>query len=304
MSAKKLLKAKKPSEGDKAIKAKRTGYRFKTEGNPKLHKKDGDLNAKGKELYYKKPTAKEIQEFKRDKDGNYASDIKQIYHERRSDRKHSDDNLTKKYAKGGSIYDLKKVKSHNEFLNLIKELEGKIRLVSNENYKDNDSPYSKEYVSDGDVINVKIEKHTEKGKPTYYTWKWSEQYGKGGGVKQNPAQSESYSPKKDKKEKAKPVGKRFTNELAEKLGKSKNATPTKKEVEEYLGNGVYDEKRKDKSDVSLTKKYEEGGEAKDIEMSVEEMKVILGREPKYPNDFINGKKYKKCFLRPYYKLVD
>jgi hypothetical protein len=225
MSAKKLLKAKKPSEGDKAIKAKRTGYRFKTEGNPKLHKKDGDLNAKGKELYYKKPTAKEIQEFKRDKDGNYASDIKQIYHERRSDRKHSDDNLTKKY-------------------------------------------------------------------------------GKGGGVKQNPAQSESYSPKKDKKEKAKPVGKRFTNELAEKLGKSKNATPTKKEVEEYLGNGVYDEKRKDKSDVSLTKKYEEGGEAKEIEMSVEEMKVILGREPKYPNDFINGKKYQKCFLRPYYKLVD
>jgi hypothetical protein len=225
MSAKKLLKAKKSTEADKAIKAKRTGYRFKTEGNPKLHKKDGDLNAKGKELYYKKPTAKEVEEFKRDKDGNYASDVKQIYHERRADRKHSDDNLVKKFKTGGK-------------------------------------------------------------------------------VKQGAAQSESYSPKKDKKEKAKPVGKRFTNELAEELGKSKNATPTKKEVEEYLGNGVYDEKRKDKSDVSLTKKYEEGGEAKDIEMSVEEMKVILGREPKYPNDFINGKKYQKCFLRPYYKLID
>lgn len=225
MSAKKLLKAKKPSEGDKAIKAKRTGYRFKTEGNPKLHKKDGDLNAMGKKLYYKKPTPKEIEEFKRDKDGNYASDVKQIYHERRSDRKHSDDNLVKKFKTGGN-------------------------------------------------------------------------------VKQGAAQSESYSPKKDKKEKAKPVGKRFTNELAEELGKSKNATPTKKEVEEYLGNGVYDEKRKDKSDVSLTKKYEEGGETKEIEMSVEEMKVILGREPKYPNDFINGKKYQKCFLRPYYRLID
>lgn len=225
MSAKKLLKPKKSTDADKAIKAKRTGYRFKTEGNPKLHKKDGDLNAKGKELYYKKPTAKEVEEFKRDKDGNFADDVKQIYHERRADRKHSDDNLVKKFKTGG-------------------------------------------------------------------------------GVKQNAAQSESYTPKKDKKEKAKPVGKRFTNELAEELGKSKNATPTKKEVEEYLGNGVYDEKRKDKSDVSLTKKYENGGETKEIEMSVEEMKVILGREPKYPNDFINGKKYQKCFLRPYYKLID
>jgi hypothetical protein len=37
-------------------------------------------------------------------------------------------------------------------------------------------------------------------------------------------------------------------------------------------------------------------------LSIEEMTTALGREPKYPYDFINGKKYIKCFLRPYYAL--
>jgi hypothetical protein len=46
------------------------------------------------------------------------------------------------------------------------------------------------------------------------------------------------------------------------------------------------------------------GEKKTVEISVEEMKSTLGREPRYPSDFINGKKYVKCFLRPYYRLDD
>jgi len=220
----KLKKAQKPSSKDKDIKAKRTGYRFKTEGNPKLHKKDGDLNAKGESLYYKKPSKQEVEKFKRNEDGSYDDKTKQVYHERRADRKHSDDNLKKKFKGGGK-------------------------------------------------------------------------------VKQNPPQSESYSAKDDKGEKAKPVGKRYTDKLAEKLHKSPNATPTIKDTEKYLGNGVYDEKRKDKSDVSLTKKLEDGGEASK-EISCEEMKTILGRDPKWPTDFVNGKKYEKCFLRAYYKCVD
>lgn len=227
MATKKLKKATKATSADKAVKAKRTGYRFKTEGNPKLHKKDGSLNEKGKNLYYKKPTAEEIEKYKK-KHGEYpdAKGEKQVYHERRADRKHSDDNLTKKFKKGGK-------------------------------------------------------------------------------VKQGAPQSESYSAKADKKEKSKPVGKRFTNELAEELGKSPNATPTKKEVEEYLGNGVYDEKRKDKSDKSLSKRFEEGGEAVVIvvEKSVDEMTAELGRAPKYPYDFIDGIKYEKCFLRPFYRKI-
>lgn len=220
--ATKLKKPKKASKADKAVKAKRTGYRFKTEGNPNLEKKDGTLNAKGKKLYFKKPSKEEIEKYKK-KHGEYPDDVKQIYHERRADRTHSDDNLTKKFKKGGK-------------------------------------------------------------------------------VKQGAPQSDSYSPKRDKKEKAKPVGMRYTDKLAKKLGKSPNADPTKKDIEKYLGEGVYDEKRKDKSDKSLTKKFEDGGDIDiPVEKSVEEMKIELGREPKYPHDYINGVKYTKCFLRPFYR---
>jgi hypothetical protein len=125
----------------------------------------------------------------------------------------------------------------------------------------------------------------------------------GGGVKQNPPQSKSYTKRNDiQAGKAKPVGKRYTDKLAKKLGKSPNADPTQKDINKYLGKGVYDEKRKDKSDISLKKKFEDGGAT--VEISVEEMKSTLGREPRYPSDFINGKKYVKCFLRPYYRLAD
>ena len=101
MATKKTKKVTKTTDKDKHQKAKPTGYRFKTEGNPKLEKKDGTLNKKGKELYYKRPTKEEVDKFKKNPDGSYDSDVKQIYHERRADRKHSDDNLKKKFEEGG-----------------------------------------------------------------------------------------------------------------------------------------------------------------------------------------------------------
>ena len=64
---------------------------------------------------------------------------------------------------------------------------------------------------------------------------------------------------------------------------------------------IYHESRdnKDHADDNLKKKFEEGGE---VVMTIEDMRIALGREPKYPYDFISGKKYTKCFLKPYYKL--
>ena len=227
--AKKKSSKSKASELDKDRKAKPTGLRFKTKDVKALHKKDGDLNKKGKDLYFKRPekvlTKEEIAKYKRKPDGSFESETKQIYLERRDNRKHSDDNLKKKFKKGGK-------------------------------------------------------------------------------VKQGDAQSTTYTKKKDKDVKAKPVGKRFTDKLAKKLHKSPNATPTNKDVEKHLGAGVYDEKRIDKSDKSLTKKFEGGGETKPVEISMDEMTVALGREPKYPTDYIDGKKYEKCFLRPFYRYVD
>ena len=58
----------------------------------------------------------------------------------------------------------------------------------------------------------------------------------------------------DKTVKAKPVGYRYTDKLAKKLGVSVNAKPTKAHIEKYLGNGVYKEVRANRSDKSLRKK--------------------------------------------------
>lgn len=58
----------------------------------------------------------------------------------------------------------------------------------------------------------------------------------------------------DKDYKAKPVGYRYTDKLAKKLGVSVNATPTKAHIEKYLGDGVYKEVRANRSDKSLRKK--------------------------------------------------
>jgi hypothetical protein len=96
-----MAKKKKASAKDKAVKAKPTGYRFKTDGIDALTKKDGTLNKKGKKLRFKRPLKSEIEKFKKDSDGNYPDDVKQIYHESRDDKKHSDDNLKKKFEHGG-----------------------------------------------------------------------------------------------------------------------------------------------------------------------------------------------------------
>ena len=88
---------------DKQTKAKPTGYRFKTDGIDALTKKDGTLNKKGKKLRFKRPLKSEIEKFKKDSDGNYPDDVKQIYHESRDSKDHSDDNLKKKYEEGGEV---------------------------------------------------------------------------------------------------------------------------------------------------------------------------------------------------------
>jgi hypothetical protein len=99
-------KPKKPSQKDKDKKAKPTGYRYKTKGVDGLSNQDGKLNKKGKKLRFKRPTKIEVEKFKKNPDGSYPDETKQIYHEKRQDRKHSDDNLTKKYDDGGNVTEL------------------------------------------------------------------------------------------------------------------------------------------------------------------------------------------------------
>ena len=108
---KKKSKIAKPSMEDLARKAKRTGYRFKTDH---LKKKNGELNELGKSLRYKKPTADEIAKYKM-QDGEYPNKKIQVYNEKRNDRKHSDDNLKKKFEEGGQADGLPEMISITEF---------------------------------------------------------------------------------------------------------------------------------------------------------------------------------------------
>lgn len=97
VAGKKKSKIAKPTDEDLARKAKVTGFRFKTD---QLKKKNGELSELGKKLKYKRPTAAEVDKYKR-VDGEYPNKKLQVYDERRNDRKHSDDNLRKKFEEGG-----------------------------------------------------------------------------------------------------------------------------------------------------------------------------------------------------------
>jgi hypothetical protein len=86
---------------------------------------------------------------------------------------------------------------------------------------------------------------------------------------QNAPQSSVYKKANDKKVEAKPVGYRWTDAGAKRLGKSATSKPTNADVEKYSGKTfkfkgedtryLYSEKRIDKSDVSKSAKLEEGG---------------------------------------------
>jgi len=54
----------------------------------------------------------------------------------------------------------------------------------------------------------------------------------------------------DKQRSAKPVGYRFTDTFAKKKRKVNHAIPKKEEIKQFLGNGIYKESRRNRSDRS------------------------------------------------------
>jgi len=78
---------------------------------------------------------------------------------------------------------------------------------------------------------------------------------------QDAPQSTTYTKKADKKKTAKPVGYRFTDKKADKLGKKSTSKPSASEIEKFLGKDVYKEKRADKSDIKPKDKFAKGGQA-------------------------------------------
>jgi len=129
----------------------------------------------------------------------------------------------------------------------------RVKYDNLESLEDRDDMMGGEYFV---AVNSSLSRHIKRG-----------QYAKGG---QAPSYKETYfgnvwSKKNDKEDKAKPVGYRYTEKLAKRLGKSPYAKVTPEHKEKYLGRGVYFENRKDKSDINPNQKLASGGKVKQTE---------------------------------------
>ena len=102
---------------------------------------------------------------------------------------------------------------------------------------------------------TKMKSHEEGGEMEYAKGGQAESYKK-------TYFGHNYSKANDRQEKAKPVGYRYTEKLAKRLGKSPYAKVTPEHKAKYLGRGVYFENRKDKSDINPSQKLASGGKVK------------------------------------------
>ena len=236
---------------DKQLHAKPAGYRFTDKLANKLH-----------ESPYEEPTPAQIKKYSG----------RGVYQERRKDK--SDINYTKRFMLGGDtdatmiidgnagiyipknfsiMYDLKDFGfSEAEASELKKELSS----PENEGYWDAWEDVMRDGKTKDGMI---LQEHDGDLWLTSPELNLEHEYAKGGKLKQTAPQSQSYNPKRDKFEHAKPVGYRYTNKLAKRLHVSVYDTPTQAHIEKYKGKGVYWENRKDKSDMNFAKMFEHGG---------------------------------------------
>jgi hypothetical protein len=176
---------------------------------------------------------------------------KYVYWENRADK--SDQNPSGKLAKGG--------KTDKKFI--IEDWAGN-RLFKNKTFDSFD-----EVDDEGD-------EHTY---DDYYVVELKDEYAKGGKTEQTYAQErDTYNEFRDLTKTAKPVGYRYTNDLAKKLRKDVTDRPTQAHIEKYLDKGVYWENRADKSDQNPKRKLESGGDTEYAKGGVAEHGLQKGDE--------------------------
>jgi hypothetical protein len=232
--------------GDQEVKAKPVGYRF----TEKL------ANRLGKNVYTK-PTQEQVEKYRG----------KGVYFENRKDK--SDINPRAMFEDGGDMEYAKGGQTKSHFIDLdaagLNDSSFK-RWLKNNNISfsileaQGDAGYNPfvRFAGSREDLKSLIDNYYNNDKETinvYY--EQIEKYAKGG---QTSPQRESYSKRGDQEVKAKPVGYRFTEKLANRLGKNVYTKPTQEQVEKYRGRGVYFENRKDKSDLNPRAMFEEGGD--------------------------------------------
>lgn len=218
---------------DESKQAKRIGYRWTNEGAEKLGKKPTD-----------RVTLADIKEYGnktfriKGKPSNYSTShggdgsYHYLYPEYRVDK--SDKSRSAKFEGGGEMM----------------KLGGKAKYVPNRDIKsittESGKVIAQKDIFDGAYVRkgVKLEHGGEMMKG-------------GGATKQTQGQyAREHDGRVDRKEDgkwmAKPVGYRYTDARAKSLRKDSHAVPTREHIDKYLGDGVYYENRRDKSDKNPT----------------------------------------------------
>jgi hypothetical protein len=231
---------------DESISAKPIGYRWTKDGASRLGKTESS-----------KPTLADIEKYKNKTFSKGGVKHRYLYSEKRVDK--SDRSRGSKFKEGG-VTKQTKPQSQVYKASRDKKVEAKPvgwRYKGNNYNTPSEATISREMKKDREDRKVYYETRKDKSDHDFY-----DKYARGG-VSQSGRQYPNYSEDMDGQKIAKPVGYRYTDRLAKRLGVNPHSRPTNAHIEKYLGKGVYMEKRQDKSDSSPSKKYislEYGGE--------------------------------------------
>jgi hypothetical protein len=240
---------------DEGVKAKPIGYRWTTLGAEKLGKRATTSPSKADVENYRGKTFRAKGETHR-----------YIYIERRVDK--SDKSVKAKFKEGGSV---KQAKPQSQVYKTSRDKKVEAKPVG---YRYKGNNYNE---PSQNVIKREMKKPREDRKIYYEVRKDKSDYDfyskfKRGGVNQVGRQYPNYSEDMDGQKLAKPVGYRYTDRLAKRLGVKPYARPTEAHIEKYLGRGIYMEKREDKTDVKPSERYislAKGGTTKELVLLVD-----------------------------------
>ena len=218
---------------DEGVKAKPIGYRWTTLGAEKLGKRPTS-----------KPTRSDIETYSGKTFKAKGETHRYLYIERRVDK--SDKSTSAKFKEGGVT---KQAKPQSQVYKTSRDKKVPAKPVG---YRYKGNNYNE---PSANVIKRELAKPREDRKIYYEVRKDKSDYDfyskfkKGGATSFSGRQYANYNEDMDGNKSAKPVGYRYTDRLAKRLGVSEIAKPTAEHIEKYLGRGVYIERRQDKSDM-------------------------------------------------------
>lgn len=232
------------------------------------------------------------------------------------------------YDKGVVLVKTKQAKNHDEVWDILNEKWSKYDIVNSRTI-DLETPYSRSFIADGTLIDVKLLKKDGK-----YYWDWKAKYSNGGGVR--TSNKESRELVRDREEF------KANNLSGEKVGdvyvvksygyypifvykdgkwyenQDKYSKSTAKQMGQARPTG--DVEKVSTDELKAMYGFENGGEfeaaseLRSLEntienhlvngqnISVEMLSMYLGRKPNFEESVV-GFTVRKCFLQPYFKKI-